>query len=170
MAWKNVKLCCRCYLTWSTLSPVDMCFRLKRIVPGPEEESTGNKCSLGLSWILLWVVVLWLSDKGDLSRPYPDSLFQSQSPMSNFLLNLFISLAQIHLKFKKFNKAFMISKSYHPKFDPHLLSSLLLNSVNQKSKRYFYHSSNLLPTSADSTHTIYPKPIHFFDFQCKHAS
>lgn len=74
--------------------------------------------------------MLWPRDKGDFTRPScPDFSFESQVPMSNCLLNFFISMAQRYLRFNQFNKTSMVSK-----FDPLSVSPLLSNDANQKFK------------------------------------
>ena len=65
--------------------------------------------------------------------------------MSSFLLNFSISMAQRYVRFNKFNKILIISKLYNPKCDPLLVSHLLLNGVNWKSKSHLCHPYQICP-------------------------
>ena len=114
-------------------------------------------------------MVLGPRGKGDLTgSSCPDLFYESQVHMSNLLLNFSILMTQRYLKCNKFKKIFITSELYSPKFDPLLVSPLLLNGINRKSKSHPCHPHQicllvlltLLPQYSHNPSTFFTSRTH----------
>lgn len=138
--------------------PCDLFDRLERILSSPEEESARNKCSLGLSWILLWIAVLGSRDESDLTRSScPDFFFWVPGPHVQF------STQPLHFNGSKISQVHQAQQNTynHQTLQPQIWSSFSdssnrMNGANQKSTNHPchpYHICHLVPLTLLSQHT-----------------